>query len=69
MSPEIAELQRKTPMTQRYVNAELRRTGLPGLHYEQNVRAYGWRQFELRHPWFAKLCGLFVFGPRIALGL
>lgn len=48
MTPE--QIRKATPATEKWVQAALKRTGLPGLWSEANEYAYTLRCFELRFP-------------------
>lgn len=66
MSPEVAALRQRTPVTEALVASMLKRTGQVGLGFNDNQHAYWWRMFEIAHPWRARLNALFSLGPRIA---
>lgn len=66
MSPEVAALRSRTPVTEAFVRYIRAKTGEAGLNYEDNKRAYWWRMFEDRHPRLMRLVAVFVFGPLIA---
>jgi hypothetical protein len=65
MRPDVAEIQRRTPVTQALVRSLL--NGRPALAYEDNYRAYRWRCFELGHPWLTRIAAFFALGWRFAL--